>query len=203
MQQAFFYVRHNAQILTGVIYGIPMPVQPLKAVAVIAISLNLSGELILGAGLALGLSMLFLTITGLIDWISKVVPNSVIRGIQFGLGINLVFLALNNYIPADGINGYVLSAVSFVLIAILMGNRKLPPALPVVALGVLYAFFSIWNLTYLFMYLVFQFRVSKFQIFKIFLQVLSFSQYLSYHSQYLTTYWQHKRCRKTSFQIGD
>jgi hypothetical protein len=39
------------QALTGVIYGMPMPVQPLKAVAVIAISLKLIGSVILGAGL--------------------------------------------------------------------------------------------------------------------------------------------------------
>jgi len=127
------------QILTGLIYGVPMPVQPLKIVAVIAISLNLSGDVVLGAGLALGLTMIFLTITGLINWISKVVPNSVIRGIQFGLGINLVFLALHKYIPADGLSGYILSVVCFILIVILIGNRKLPPALPVIVLGVIYA----------------------------------------------------------------
>lgn len=128
------------QIITGLIYGIPMPVQPLKLVAVIAISSKLSGGVVLGAGLAIGITMLFFTISGLITWINKVVPNSVIRGIQFGLGIKLILLAFMIYIPSEGLNGYLLSAVSFILIVLLIQNRKLPPALPVIVLGVLYAF---------------------------------------------------------------
>jgi len=128
------------QIITGLIYGIPMPVQPLKLVAVIAISSKLSAGVVLGAGLAIGITMLFFTISGLITWINKVVPNSVIRGIQFGLGIKLILLAFMIYIPSEGLNGYLLSAVSFILIVLLIQNRKLPPALPVIVLGVLYAF---------------------------------------------------------------
>ena len=53
----------------------------------------------MGAGLAIGITMLFFTISGLITWINKVVPNSVIRGIQFGLGIKLILLAVMIYIP--------------------------------------------------------------------------------------------------------
>ena len=128
------------QILTGLIYGIPMPVQPLKLVAVIAISSQLSAGIVLGAGIAIGITMLLFTISGLITWINKVVPNSVIRGIQFGLGIKLILIAFMRYIPSEGLNGYILSAVSFILIVLFIKSRKLPPALPVIALGILYAF---------------------------------------------------------------
>ncbi len=136
-----FFMFGIMQILSGVFYGLPMPVQPLKAVAIIAISLNLSGDIIMGAGIAIGIIMLFLTLTGLINWISNVIPNNVIRGIQFGLGVKLVLLAISRYIPADGLNGYYLSIVSCLIIIVLIGNRKLPPALPVILLGFLYAFF--------------------------------------------------------------
>jgi len=136
-----FFMFGIMQILSGVFYGLPMPVQPLKAVAIIAISLNLSGDIIMGAGIAIGIIMLFLTLTGLINWISNVIPNNVIRGIQFGLGVNLVLLAISRYIPADGLNGYYLSIVSCLIVIVLIGNRKLPPALPVILLGFLYAFF--------------------------------------------------------------
>ena len=54
------------QILTGFIYGIPMPVQPLKAMAAIMIAQKLSGSLLYGAGLSIGILMLFLSVTGLI-----------------------------------------------------------------------------------------------------------------------------------------
>jgi len=112
-----------------------------SSVAIIAISLNLSGDIIMGAGIAIGIIMLFLTLTGLINWISNVIPNNVIRGIQFGLGVNLVLLAISRYIPADGLNGYYLSIVSCLIVIVLIGNRKLPPALPVILLGFLYTFF--------------------------------------------------------------
>ncbi len=46
------------QILTARLYGIPMPVQPLKAVAAIVIAERLTGSVIYGAGLAIGFTML-------------------------------------------------------------------------------------------------------------------------------------------------
>ena len=128
------------QLLTGFIYGLPMPVQPLKAVAVLVIAQKLSGNIIYGAGLAIGITMLLLTVTGLIDWLARVIPKSVIRGIQFGLGLKLASIALKNYVMVDGIPGYWLAAIGFVLIIFLIGNRKYPPAIFVIILGMVYAF---------------------------------------------------------------
>jgi xanthine/uracil/vitamin C permease (AzgA family) len=128
------------QLLTGLIYGLPMPVQPLKAVAVLVIAQKLSGNIIYGAGLAIGITMLLLTVTGLVDWLARVIPKSVIRGIQFGLGLKLASIALKNYVMVDGIPGYWLAAIAFVLIIFLIGNRKYPPAIFVIILGVVYAF---------------------------------------------------------------
>lgn len=127
------------QLLTALTYRLPMPVQPLKAIAAIIITQKLRGSMLYGAGLAIGIMMLLLTVTGLIDWLTRVVPKSVIRGIQFGLGLQLATLALRDYVQADAIAGYWLAAISFVLIIALMGNRKYPPALFVIVLGVMYA----------------------------------------------------------------
>jgi len=63
----------------------------------------------------------------------------VIRGIQLGLGIQLALLALRDYVPGEGRAGYVLAALSFVIIVVLLGNRRFPPALFVIILGVMYA----------------------------------------------------------------
>ncbi len=128
------------QIFSALCYGIPMPVQPLKAVAALVIVGNLAGPVILGAGLAIGLIMLILTVTGLIDRLAKVMPKVVVRGIQVGLGLKLSLLALTTYIPSDGAAGYVLVTISFVVIILLLGNRKFPPALFVILIGILYAF---------------------------------------------------------------
>jgi hypothetical protein len=127
------------QILTALRYQMPMPVQPLKAVAALVIAQKISGNILFGGGLAIGIFMLFLTITGLIDLLTRVVPKAVVRGIQFGLGLQLATLALKEYVGADGRNGYALAAVALVLIVILMGNRRYPAALFVIAVGLAYA----------------------------------------------------------------
>src|SRR3989344_6104982 len=74
------------QILTGLVYGIPMPVQPLKAMTVIVLTQKLTGNILYAGGLAIGIVMFFLTASNLLSWIGKIVPKSVVRGIQFGLG---------------------------------------------------------------------------------------------------------------------
>src|SRR5574340_899888 len=53
------------QIFTGLTYGIPMPAEPLKAMAVLVITQKLSGNILYGGGLAIGILMLLLTVTGL------------------------------------------------------------------------------------------------------------------------------------------
>lgn len=127
------------QILTGVVYGLPMPVQPLKAMAVIVITQRISGDVLAGGGLVIGVAMLLLSVTGLIDALARAVPKSVVRGIQFGLGLQLASLALKDYVPADGAPGFALAAVAFVITIALLGNRRLPPAPLLIALGVAYA----------------------------------------------------------------
>lgn len=124
---------------TGLIYGLPMPVQPLKAMAVLVIAQRLSGEVLLGAGLAIGVVMLVLSLTGLLDWLGRVVPLCAVRGVQFGLGLSLASLALKQYVPALGAEGYALAAAGFALILAVSGSSRFPAGLAVIGLGVLYA----------------------------------------------------------------
>lgn len=128
------------QILTGLRYRIPMPVQPLKAMAAIVIAQKVSGPVLYGAGFAIGVTMLLLSVTGLIDWLARVVPKTVVRGIQFGLGLQLATLALKEYVQSEGVSGYWLTIVAFVIAVILLGNRKYPAALFLVLVGFVYAF---------------------------------------------------------------
>ena len=128
------------QLLTGLLYGLPIPAQPLKAMAVLVITQKLTGSILYGGGLAIGITMFVLAVTGLIDWLARAVPKSVVRGIQFGLGMQLALLAVKDYVPADGRSGYALAATAFVLTLFLLGNRRFPPAPLVILLGVAYAF---------------------------------------------------------------
>lgn len=126
------------QVASGLLYGLPMPAQPLKAVAVIVIAGGVTPEVLYGGGLAIGGVMLLLTVTGLLTWLDRILPKSVIRGIQFGLGLTLAQLALGRYVTAEGVGGYVLAGAAFLLVVVLSGNRKLPPAIPVIGLGLLW-----------------------------------------------------------------
>lgn len=127
------------QVLTGLLYGMPMPAQPLKAMAVIIIGGKATGPMLYGAGLAIGIVMLLLAVTGLLTALARAVPKSVVRGIQLGLGLQLASIALRDYIPAEGVSGYVLAALAFLITLLLLGNRRFPPAFFVLAAGVVYA----------------------------------------------------------------
>lgn len=127
------------QIATGLVYGLPMPMQPLKAMAVLVITQKIAGNVLLGAGLAIGATMLVLTLSGGLNLLVKWIPLCVVRGIQFGLGLSLASLALKNYIPSIGIPGYVVAGGGLLIMLALWGNRRVPPGLLVIALGLVYA----------------------------------------------------------------
>lgn len=129
------------QILTAIIYGIPMAVQPLKAMATIMITQKLDKNLLYGAGFSIGIIMIILSFSNLLTKIGNCIPKSVIRGIQFGLGTSLSYLALSKYINSEGIHGFIFSILSFFIIILLIGNRKIPPAIPIIILGIIFSFF--------------------------------------------------------------
>jgi xanthine/uracil/vitamin C permease (AzgA family) len=134
-----FAVAGALQIATGLIYRMPMPVEPLKAMAALAIAQKLSPGVLAGGGLAIGALMLLLTATGLLEALAKAVPKTVVRGIQCGLGLQLASLAAREFLPAGGPAGWILAAVSAIIVVVLMGHERVPPALIVVGLGLAYA----------------------------------------------------------------
>lgn len=127
------------QIFTGFLYGIPMPVQPLKAMAAIMLAQRLSVGTLAGGGLVIGAAMLALAATGLLDLLARVVPKEVVRGVQLGLGLTLATLALRDYAGTDGPRGYAVVLVGLVTMLVLRRQRRLPAPLVVMALGFAYA----------------------------------------------------------------
>jgi MFS superfamily sulfate permease-like transporter len=126
------------QILTGLIYKMPMPAQPLKAMATIVIAQQVGGPILVGAGLAIGIVMLLLSGTGLLKIIADYIPKSVVRGIQLGLGVTLCLLATKNYIASAQLQGYIIAGVSLVIILLFIDSKKYPAALILISLGVVY-----------------------------------------------------------------
>lgn len=138
------------QIFAGFLYGLPMPMQPLKAMAVLVITQKIPGEILFGAGLAIGVVMLTLTLTGVLHWLSRLIPLCVVRGIQFGLGLSLASLALKTYIPALGIPGYGLAALGFLILVAIPRNSRFPGGIILISIGLLYALvfnLNLWEIT--------------------------------------------------------
>lgn len=77
-------------MLTGVVFGIPLPVQPMKAIAAAAIASRAPQAETLAAGALVGAAVGLLSATGLLRWLTVHIPVPVVKGIQFGAGLQLV-----------------------------------------------------------------------------------------------------------------
>jgi SulP family sulfate permease len=73
-------------ILSGIYYGITVPVQPMKVIGAYAIATGMTSEQILASGVLMGLFLLFIGATNLITVIGKYVLKPVIRGVQIATG---------------------------------------------------------------------------------------------------------------------
>lgn len=134
-----FVVFGVLQMASGLVYRLPMPVQPLKAMAAIAIAGRIAPSLLAAGGLIVGVVMMGLARTGALAWIAAVVPKPVVRGIQVGLALQLANLAVTRFLPADGMVGLLLAAIATACVVTLRTNRRVPAALVVLLIGVLYA----------------------------------------------------------------
>lgn len=137
-------------ITSGLVFGVPISVQPMKAIAVLAITETVDPAVIIGAGLFVGAFFLFSAIIGLTDSIQRITPKSVVRGIQLGLGLRMTMLAATymfsnhpvggilsqieifNYVPIN----WILTIVGIIIVLVLFGNRRVPAALIILLFGV-------------------------------------------------------------------
>ncbi len=142
-------------ILSGVHFGIPVPVQPMKVIGAYAVATAMSPGQILASSLLMGLLLLLVGLTGAIDLIRKVTPRPVIRGVQLSTGALLIsggvsfiagtskfqalqqaaepHLALQSLGPVP--IGLVIGVVTAVVTLFLLDNRRFPAGLMVVAGG--------------------------------------------------------------------
>jgi sulfate permease, SulP family len=80
-------------VVAGLVYRLPVPVQPLKAFGAIAIAHGFGADDIAAGALLMGLLFLVLGASGLLDWVAKVFPQPIIRGIQLSVGLLFCQLA--------------------------------------------------------------------------------------------------------------
>jgi MFS superfamily sulfate permease-like transporter len=81
-------------IATGLFYGLPLPVQPMKAISAVILTGGLSPGEVAAAGIIIGVVLLILGITGWISRLARAIPQSVSAGLQLGLGLLMGVLGL-------------------------------------------------------------------------------------------------------------
>lgn len=139
-----------ANIATGLVFGLPLPVQPMKAIAAVAISREFSIKETAAAGITVSAIVLLLSITGLLSWFSRVIPIPVVKGIQVGAGLSLILSAGTNLLSKLGWitpnwsdnHLWTIFAFIFLLITTVLSSYRrisIPYALLIFALGLIFA----------------------------------------------------------------
>ncbi|CAG9949611.1 unnamed protein product [Clonostachys rosea f. rosea IK726] len=79
-------------ILTGAFFGIPLPVQPMKAIASAAISARKDAPMavVTAAGQWVGAAVGLMSVTGLLRLFVRAIPIPVVKGVQLGAGLSLI-----------------------------------------------------------------------------------------------------------------
>ncbi|XP_054794164.1 molybdate transporter 1-like [Prosopis cineraria] len=122
--------------ITGVIYGVPMPVQPMKSIAAQAISdTDFGVPEIMASGILTGGILFVLGVTGLMQLAYRLIPLCVVRGIQLAQGLSFALTAVK-YVrkiqnlpkskstgnrPWFGLDGLVLAIVCLCFIVMVNG----------------------------------------------------------------------------------
>lgn len=130
-------------IVGGRFYGVPIPVQPFKAVSAIAIAQQLSPGAVHAAALWVGVGLLVLSLEPLPRVIERVFAPAVVRGIQLGLGLLLLTGALgligrDRRIPTMEFAGLALLIAGIVVVTLLQRQHRVPALFVVGAAGVLW-----------------------------------------------------------------
>ncbi len=147
-------------ILSGLYFGVTVPVQPMKVIGAYAIATAMSSSQVYASGLLLGLILLFIGVTRLIDFIRKYTSLAVVRGVQVSIGTVLAIsgfkfiigtsnlqnlqtetdslLTISNY---PDIIGIVIGIVFGILALLLLNNKKFPAGLVVVIGGIVLGIF--------------------------------------------------------------
>lgn len=130
-------------VITGITFGIPMAVQPMKAIATVAISQGLTTNEILSAGIVTGLIIFIFGVTRIIELFNRIIPLSVIRGLQLGIGLQLLMKGFSMVLGTKHFFGYDSISVgifSGALVLLLFFSRRIPGAIVVFAIGLLFLF---------------------------------------------------------------
>jgi hypothetical protein len=126
------------QVVWGLRYGLPISVEPMKALAGLAIAGGLTYPEYIGAGLIAGVVLLAFAATGTLSRVESWIGTPVIRGIQLAVALILLQTGVELALDAPGVAAGGLVVAGVVIAA---GYRR-ASALVVLGVGVAIALWS-------------------------------------------------------------
>lgn len=121
-------------IATAAYYRLPIPVQPMKAVAAILLTAPLNPVELAVSGVMIGAALLVLGTTRWITRLARAVPQSILAGLQLGLGFALALVSVELMASAPAVAGLTM----VILVALLLVPRY-PSALIALAAAMVLA----------------------------------------------------------------
>ena len=144
-------------ILSGIYFGITVPVQPMKVISAYAIATAMSASQITASGLLIGAVLMIIGATGIISLIGRLIPLPVVRGVQLSTGTLLMVQGVNFMLGTSTLQilknmaepflriqslgtlpvGIPIGVAGGVLTLLLLDNRRFPAGLFVIVCGLL------------------------------------------------------------------
>ena len=128
-------------VVAALTYGLPIPVQPLKAFGAIAIAKGLGADEIAAGALLMGVVFVLLGRMHLLDFAARAFPKALIRGVQLTVGLLFLKIAWGLVLdPPKSFSEHALPASWAVPLAAIgviaaLGLRRYPVSLVLVLVG--------------------------------------------------------------------
>ncbi|TFG22777.1 MAG: hypothetical protein EU529_09520 [Promethearchaeota archaeon] len=132
-----FFCLGFTNLILGVKFNLPLPVQPQKTISTIAISQNWSPNLVISTGFGTGIVWFILGLSKKLNNIVKRVPTIAVRGVQLGLALILGWTAI--IMLNDNL---ILGIISISIIVLLIKVKKVPSAIILMFIGIFILFFT-------------------------------------------------------------
>ena len=144
-------------LLAGFYFGVPVPVQPMKAIGAYAVATGIAAPQVAASVGLVSVLLFVIGATGSINFIGSLIPKSVIRGVQLstglllmGQGVKMILGKSFQQVAADSVEpnlslqaigplpiGIVLGVIGLILTFFLLKSTRYPAAIVIIAFGLL------------------------------------------------------------------
>lgn len=135
-----FFFSGIFHIISGLIFQIPIAIQPMKAIAAVAISSNLSNSIILWSGFFCGIFIILFHFFGILKKIKENVKEPILYGIKFLLAFKLLNSSIDIIIKSEFFYPLNVLFIFSILLVLLNLKFSIPSAILIFLIGSIFSF---------------------------------------------------------------